>query len=35
VQHGTGDDGSASYVRGPNIASFVKVADAMHAQGIT
>jgi glutamate dehydrogenase (NADP+) len=34
VQHGARDDGSVSYVRGANIAGFVKVADAMLAQGI-
>lgn len=34
VQHGTREDGSVSYVRGANIAGFVKVADAMLAQGI-
>jgi glutamate dehydrogenase (NADP+) len=35
VQHGTREDGSVSYVRGANIAGFVKVADAMQAQGVT
>jgi glutamate dehydrogenase (NADP+) len=34
VQHGSGRDGKVSYVRGANIAGFVKVADAMLAQGI-
>lgn len=34
VQHGRRDDGSISYVDGANIAGFVKVADAMHAQGV-
>jgi len=31
---GTSDDGSIDYVKGANIAGFVKVADAMLAQGI-
>ncbi|MGE4243944.1 NADP-specific glutamate dehydrogenase [Ramlibacter sp.] len=35
VQHGATADGKVSYVRGANIAGFVKVADAMLAQGIT
>jgi len=34
VQHGQRDDGSVSYVDGANIAGFVKVADAMLAQGV-
>ncbi len=34
VQYGKNDDGSTDYVRGANIAGFVKVADAMLAQGI-
>jgi glutamate dehydrogenase (NADP+) len=34
VQHGAGPDGTISYVRGANIAGFVKVADAMLAQGV-
>ncbi|MEO5343998.1 MAG: NADP-specific glutamate dehydrogenase [Gammaproteobacteria bacterium SHHR-1] len=34
VQHGTRADGSVSYVDGANIAGFVKVADAMLAQGV-
>jgi len=34
VQHGTRADGSISYVNGANIAGFVKVADAMLAQGV-
>ncbi|MCX7291576.1 NADP-specific glutamate dehydrogenase [Janthinobacterium sp.] len=33
-QYGTRADGSVSYVDGANIAGFVKVADAMLAQGI-
>ncbi|MCC2634963.1 MAG: glutamate dehydrogenase, NADP-specific [Ramlibacter sp.] len=35
VQHGERADGSVSYVDGANIAGFVKVADAMLAQGVT
>ena len=35
VQHGARPDGTVSYVRGANVAGFVKVADAMLAQGIT
>ena len=34
VEYGKNDDGSIDYVRGANIAGFVKVADAMLAQGI-
>ncbi|QFY89324.1 NADP-specific glutamate dehydrogenase [Magnetovirga frankeli] len=34
VKHGTRADGSVSYVDGANIAGFVKVADAMLAQGV-
>jgi glutamate dehydrogenase (NADP+) len=34
VRHGQRDDGSISYVDGANIAGFVKVADAMRAQGV-
>ena len=34
VKYGKNDDGSIDYVRGANIAGFVKVADAMLAQGI-
>ena len=34
VEYGTRDDGSIDYVKGANIAGFVKVADAMLAQGI-
>jgi glutamate dehydrogenase (NADP+) len=33
VQHGTAD-GLVNYVRGANIAGFIKVADAMLACGI-
>jgi glutamate dehydrogenase (NADP+) len=34
VQHGRREDGSVSCVDGANIAGFVKVADAMLAQGV-
>ena len=34
VEYGKDDDGYIDYVRGANIAGFVKVADAMLAQGI-
>jgi glutamate dehydrogenase (NADP+) len=34
VRHGKRADGSISYVDGANIAGFVKVADAMMAQGV-
>jgi len=34
VQHGQRGDGRVSYVDGANIAGFVKVADAMLAQGV-
>ena len=34
LQHGQGKDGKVSYTDGANIASFVKVADAMLAQGV-
>jgi len=34
VKHGKERDGSVNYVRGANIAGFVKVADAMVAQGL-
>ncbi|OSY88881.1 glutamate dehydrogenase [Tenacibaculum holothuriorum] len=33
-EYGSNDDGSIDYVRGANIAGFVKVADAMLAQGV-
>lgn len=33
VDHGTESDGHVDYVKGANIAGFVKVADAMMAQG--
>lgn len=35
VAHGRGPDGRVNYVNGANIAGFVKVADAMLAQGVT
>ncbi len=35
VRHGEREDGSVSYVDGANIAGFVKVAEAMIAQGVT
>ncbi len=34
VEYGTEDDGSVDYVKGANIAGFVKVADSMIEQGI-
>ncbi|HEU0229255.1 MAG TPA: NADP-specific glutamate dehydrogenase [Burkholderiaceae bacterium] len=34
VEHGRREDGSISYVNGANVAGFVKVADAMLAQGV-
>ena len=34
VQHGQRADGSVSYINGANVAGFVKVADAMLAQGV-
>ena len=34
VKHGQRADGSISYIDGANIAGFVKVADAMLAQGV-
>lgn len=34
VKYGTEDDGYVDYVKGANIAGFVKVADAMLAQGV-
>ena len=34
VEYGTQDDGYIDYVKGANIAGFVKVADAMLAQGV-
>ncbi len=34
IEYGTEEDGYVDYVKGANIAGFVKVADAMMAQGI-
>lgn len=34
VEYGKNDDGSVDYIKGANIAGFVKVADAMLAQGV-
>jgi glutamate dehydrogenase (NADP+) len=34
VVHGQREDGSVSYVNGANLAGFIKVADAMLAQGV-
>ena len=34
VQYGRNGDGFVDYVRGANIAGFVKLADAMMAQGV-
>ncbi len=34
LEYGTDDDGYIDYVKGANIAGFVKVADAMLAQGV-
>jgi glutamate dehydrogenase (NADP+) len=34
IEYGTQDDGFVDYVKGANIAGFVKVADAMLAQGV-
>ena len=34
VAYGTDEDGTVDYVRGANIAGFVKVADAMLDQGV-
>jgi len=34
VEYGKNDDGSIDYIKGANIAGFVKVADAMLAQGV-
>ena len=34
VQYGTEDDGYVNYVKGANIAGFMKVAQAMLEQGI-
>ncbi|MBT7653404.1 MAG: glutamate dehydrogenase, partial [Flavobacteriales bacterium] len=34
VEYGTDEDGTVDYVRGANIAGFVKVAGAMLDQGV-
>jgi glutamate dehydrogenase (NADP+) len=34
VQHGTEKDGFVNYVKGANIAGFLKVANAMLDQGV-
>ena len=34
VKHGTGPDGKVDYVKGANLAGFIKVADAMVQQGV-
>ncbi|WP_179339362.1 NADP-specific glutamate dehydrogenase [Winogradskyella ludwigii] len=34
VEYGENEDGSVDYIKGANIAGFVKVADAMLAQGV-
>ncbi|TXE17835.1 NADP-specific glutamate dehydrogenase [Psychroserpens burtonensis] len=34
VEYGTRDDGYVDYVKGANVAGFVKIADAMLAQGV-
>mgnify|MGYP003386752417 FL=1 len=34
VQYGENEDGSIDYIKGANIAGFVKVADAMLAHGV-
>ena len=34
VAYGQNEDGTVDYIKGANIAGFVKVADAMLAQGI-
>ena len=34
VKYGSEDDGYVNYVKGANVAGFLKVAKAMHAQGI-
>jgi glutamate dehydrogenase (NADP+) len=35
VRHGERSDGSVDYLKGANIAAFVRLADAMLAQGVT
>jgi glutamate dehydrogenase (NADP+) len=34
VRYGSDDSGKVNYLNGANIAGFVKVADAMLAQGV-
>jgi glutamate dehydrogenase (NADP+) len=34
VKYGKNDDGSIDYVKGANVAGFVKVADSMIDQGL-
>ena len=34
VEHGKNEDGTVDYIKGANIAGFVKIADAMLAQGV-
>jgi glutamate dehydrogenase (NADP+) len=34
LQYGTGEDGTVNYVKGANIAGFIKVANAMVDQGV-
>ena len=34
VKYGTDENGNVNYVNGANIAGFIKVADAMMAQGL-
>lgn len=34
VEYGSGENGYVDYVKGANIAGFVKVANAMLAQGV-
>jgi glutamate dehydrogenase (NADP+) len=34
VKYGTQEDGYVDYVKGANVAGFVKIADAMMAQGV-
>ena len=34
LKYGTGDDGYVNYVKGANIAGFIKVANAMVDQGL-
>jgi len=34
IEHGTQEDGYVDYVKGANVAGFIKVAEAMLAQGL-